>query len=324
MSRYSDVVTRVAAVVAFAAAPCALAAGPLAYGFGKPASQREIAGWDIDVRPDGTGLPKGRGSVADGQVIYDEKCASCHGTFGESNSYLQIAGGVGSLGTDQPVRTTGSKLNYATTLWDYINRAMPFNAPQTLSPDDVYALTAYVLNLNDILPADAVLDQDSLPKVKMPNRDGFTTQHGFMRRDGRPDTRNVACMSNCATEVRLSSEMPDYARDQHGNLAEQGRTVGAASMVAVAKPPPAAKSGLDLAKASACTACHGVSEKLVGPGFREVAARYAGDAGAEARLVGKVKAGGSGVWGGVPMPAQPQVKDADAKALVQWILAGAK
>ncbi len=76
---------------------------------------------------------KGRGSVAQGQAIYDEKCASCHGTFGESNSYLQIAGGVGSLATDQPVRTTGSKLNYATTLWDYINRAMPFNAPQTLA-----------------------------------------------------------------------------------------------------------------------------------------------------------------------------------------------
>ena len=96
-----------------------------------------------------------------------------------------------------------------------------------MKPDEVYALTAYVLNLNDILPADAVLDQDSLPKVKMPNRDGFTTDHGFMRRDGKPDTRNTACMTNCAAEVRLSSEMPDYARDQHGNLAEQVRAVGA-------------------------------------------------------------------------------------------------
>ncbi|MFO1322934.1 MAG: c-type cytochrome [Burkholderiales bacterium] len=325
MSRCSDSLLLAVAVATFAMAPMALAAGTLAYGFGKPASKQEIAGWDIDVRPDGTGLPKGRGSVADGQNIYDEKCASCHGTFGESNSYLQIAGGVGSLGSDQPVRTTGSKLNYATTLWDYINRAMPFNAPQTLKPDEVYALTAYVLNLNDILPADAVLDQDSLPKVKMPNRDGFTTDHGFMRRDGKPDTRNVACMTNCATEVRLSSEMPDYARDQHGNLAEQSRTVGAGSAAAAAaKAPPATKSGLDLAKASACTACHGVSEKLVGPGFREVAARYAGDAGAEARLVSKVRAGGTGAWGSIPMPAQPQVKDADARSLVQWILGGAK
>ena len=101
---------------------------------------------------------------------------------------MQLAGGVGSLATDQPMRTTGSKLNYATTLWDYINRARPFGAPQTLAPDEVYALTAYVLYLNDILPAGAVVDQDSLPRLKMPNREGFTTAHGFMRRDGRPDT----------------------------------------------------------------------------------------------------------------------------------------
>jgi cytochrome c len=293
-------------------------AAPLAYGFGQPATPAEIAGWNIDVRPDGSGLPKGRGSVAEGQAIYDEKCASCHGTFGESNSYLQLAGGVGSLASDQPMRTTGSKLNYAPTLWDYINRAMPFNAPQTLTPNEVYALTAYVLNLNDIVPNDAVLDQDSLPKLVMPNRNGFTTAHGFMRRDGKPDTRNTACMSNCTSEILLSSQMPDYARDQHGNLAEQVRARGDA------RPAMAVKSGLELAKASACTACHGVSEKLVGPGFREVATRYSGDTGAESRLVAKVKSGGAGAWGAVPMPAQPQVKDTDARALVQWILGGAR
>ena len=123
------------AALFLAALPLVAAAAPLHYGFGQPATAQEIAGWDIDVRPDGKGLPKGRGSVAEGQAIYDEKCASCHGTFGESNSYLQLAGGVGSLATDQPTRTTGSKLNYATTLWDYINRATPFNAPQTLTPD---------------------------------------------------------------------------------------------------------------------------------------------------------------------------------------------
>jgi cytochrome c len=307
----------VAAALAMLALAVAASAAPLQYGFGKPATAREIAGWDIDVRPDGTGLPKGRGSVAEGQGIYDEKCASCHGTFGESNSYLQIAGGVGSLASDQPVRTTGSKLNYATTLWDYINRAMPFNAPQTLTPNEVYALTAYVLNLNDILPADAVVDQDSLPKLRMPNRDGFTTKHGFMTRDGRPDTHNTGCMKDCVREVRLSSEMPDYARDQHGNLAEQVRGGGASSA------PPAAKSGLDLAKAASCTACHGVGERIVGPGFREVAARYAGDAGAAGRLTAKLKAGGAGAWGTIPMPPQAQLKDAVARALVQWILGGA-
>ena len=299
-------------------------AAPLQFGFGKPATTQEIAGWDIDVRPDGTGLPQGRGSVAQGQALYDEKCASCHGTFGESNSYLQIAGGVGSLATDQPVRTTGSKLNHATTLWDYINRAMPFNAPQTLQPDEVYALTAYVLNLNDILPADAVLDAATLPKVKMPNRDGFTTDHGFMRRDGKPDTHNLACMKDCVQVVRLSSEMPDYARDQHGNLAEQVRSAGAADKPASAKAATAPRAGLELAKAASCTACHGVTEKLVGPGFREVATRYAGDAGAEARLAAKIRTGGTGAWGTMAMPAQPQVKESEARALAQWILAGAK
>jgi S-disulfanyl-L-cysteine oxidoreductase SoxD len=323
MSRFSDRWLGIAAAVIASAAPVTMAAAPLQYGFGKPATTQEIAGWDIDVRPDGTGLPKGRGSVAQGQALYDEKCASCHGTFGESNSYLQIAGGVGSLATDQPVRTTGSKLNYATTLWDYINRAMPFNAPQTLQPDEVYALTAYVLNLNDIVPADAVLDADSLPNVKMPNRGGFTTDHGFMRRGGKPDTHNVPCMKDCAQVVRLSSEMPDYARDQHGNLAEQARAVGAAGATAKAGAGNI-KTGFELAKAASCTACHGVSGRLVGPGFREVATRYAGDAGAETRLVAKVRTGGTGVWGAVAMPAQPQVKESEARALVQWILAGAR
>jgi S-disulfanyl-L-cysteine oxidoreductase SoxD len=306
------------------------------YGLGKPATPAEIAGWDIDVRPDGKGLPKGHGSVAEGQVIYDAKCASCHGTFGESNSYLQIAGGVGTLGSDAPIRTTGSKLNYATTLFDYIRRAMPFDNPQSLANDEVYALTAYVLNLNDILAGDAVLDQDSLPRLKMPNRDGFTTAHGLSRRDGKADTANAACMKNCAAEVRLSSEMPAYALDGHGDLAMQRRAMGAieglhtaAASPAGAKPVDAKVAGSELAKRLGCLACHGIDTAVVGPAFRQIAARYGLDArpavpDAETRLVAKVKAGGGGVWGHVPMPAQPQVGAADAQAVVQWILAGAR
>ena len=316
MSRWGDLV-RLGFAALIASVSIASATAAPKYGFGQPATPEEIAGWDIDVRPDGTGLPAGRGSVAAGQRIYDAKCASCHGTFGESNSYLQIAGGVGSLGSDQPVRTTGSKLNYATTLWDYINRAMPFEAPKTLTPDEVYALTAYVLNLNDILPADAVLDRDSLPRVKMPNRGGLTTAHGFMTRAGKPDTRNVACMKDCAAQVWLTSEMPDHARDQHGNAGEQSR------MFAAAPTTAARKSGLDAARAFACTACHGVLEGPVGPAFRDIARRYSGDGAAENGLVAKVKAGGAGNWGSVPMPAQGQLQDADVRALVQWILAGA-
>ena len=128
--------------LALSAFACLAATAPAAlrerhFGFGTAATAGEIAGWDIDVRADGTGLPEGHGSVEQGQLVYDAKCAACHGTFGESNSYLQIAGGVGTLNSDQPIRTTGSKLNYAATLWDYIRRAMPLAAPQTLSHDEV-------------------------------------------------------------------------------------------------------------------------------------------------------------------------------------------
>jgi cytochrome c len=300
------------------------------FGFGKPATPAEIAGWDIDVRPDGKGLPPGKGTVAMGQDVYDAQCASCHGTFGESNDYMVLAGGVGSLATNEPVRTTGSKLNHATTLWDYINRAMPFNAPKTLTPDQVYAVTAYVLHLNDILPADAALDRESILKVKMPNRDGFTTDHGFMTRGGKPDVRAVACMQNCVDKVVLSSEMPEFARDSHGNLAEQvrpvGPTAGARTAVATAAPAATAKApeGADLVKSAGCTACHGVTNKVVGPAFRDIGAKYAQDANAAATLVGKVKQGGVGAWGQIPMPPQPQVKDADAQAIVRWIVGGAK
>src|SRR6187431_3343036 len=157
MCRSASVARVIAAAAIAAVASLAHADTALRYGFGTPATAVEISGWDIDVRPDGTGLPEGHGSVAEGQAIYDAKCASCHGTFGESNDYMAIAGGVGTLASDQPQRTLGSKLNHATTLFDYIRRAMPFNAPQSLTGDEVYALTAYVLNLNDIVPPDATL-----------------------------------------------------------------------------------------------------------------------------------------------------------------------
>ncbi len=280
------------------------------------------------MRPDGKGLPAGRGSVAQGQSIYDEKCASCHGTFGESTDYMPIAGGVGTLASDQPIRTTGSKLNHATTLWDYINRAMPFGNPKTLGADEVYALTAYVLHLNDILPADAALDRESILRVKMPNRDGFTTDHGLGAKSGKPDTRNVACMRDCVREVRLSSQMPEHARDDHGNLAEQTRPIGptngtkrtSAATTKARAPEPRG----ELAKTAGCTACHGMTQKIVGPAFREIGGRYAGDGSAADRLAVRVRQGSSGSWGAVAMPPQPQLSDAEAKALVRWILDGSK
>lgn len=295
----------------------------LRYGIGNPATVAEIAGWNIDVRPDGAGLPAGRGSVADGQKIYDAKCASCHGTFGESTDYMALAGGVGSLASNEPVRTTGSKLNYATTLFDYIRRAMPFNAPKSLTDDEVYALTAYVLNLNDILPADASLDRQSILDVKMPNRDGFTTQHGFLRIDGKPDTHASACMHDCVAEVQLGSRIPDYARNSHGDLALQTRRWSAASASPSAASATETTPPAELAKRGGCMACHGIVKGVIGPAFADVAHRYHDETDAEARLVSKVEQGGSGAWGSAPMPGQTHMGDSDVRAIVRWILGGA-
>lgn len=152
------------------------------FGFGEPASDDVIAGWDIDIQPDGTGLPQGSGTVEQGREIFARLGAPCHGQNGEgTDAAPALVGGQGSLATDSPQKTVGSYWPYATTLWDYIHRAMPATAPQSLTPDEVYAICAFLLNANGIIPDDAVMDQDSLPQVIMPNRDGFTSP------DPRPD-----------------------------------------------------------------------------------------------------------------------------------------
>lgn len=143
------------------------------FGIGRPASSSEIAGWDIDVAPDGTGLPPGQGSVREGELIFAQKCASCHGDHGEGKPMDRLAGGSGTIKSAAPVKTVGSYWPYATTLFDFVRRAMPFNAPQSLSPNEVYAVSAYVLFLNQLAPDDAILDARSLPRVAMPNRNAF-------------------------------------------------------------------------------------------------------------------------------------------------------
>ncbi|WP_407529767.1 c-type cytochrome [Methylobacterium oryzisoli] len=147
---------------------------------GRPAALDAIAAWDIDVRADGAGLPHGRGSVAEGRALFAARCAGCHGAAGEGGSADRLVGGQGTLASAKPVRTVGSFWPYATTLFDYVRRAMPFDAPQSLSDPEVYAVSAYLLHLNGILPADADLDAQSLPQVAMPNRTGFVP-------DARPD-----------------------------------------------------------------------------------------------------------------------------------------
>ena len=151
----------------------AAAAGATDYGLGRPASPDDIAAWNIDVAPDGSGLPPGSGSVQQGQQLFADSCAACHGAHGEGKPMDALAGGAGTLANAKPVKTVGSFWPYATTLYDFVHRAMPFNAPQTLSPDQTYAVVAYVLYLNRIVPADAVMDARTLPAVVMPARERF-------------------------------------------------------------------------------------------------------------------------------------------------------
>jgi cytochrome c len=178
------------AVLAAALACATSAHAQSPYGIGRPATPAEIAGWNIDIDSEGHNLPPGSGTVSHGREVFDQQCAACHGAKGEGGIGDQLAGGQGTLATSKPVRTVGSYWPYAPTLFDYIRRAMPQNAPQSLSNDDVYAVSAYVLNLNGLLPADAVLDAKTLPAIKMPNRSMFTG-------DTRPDVKNPACVTDC-------------------------------------------------------------------------------------------------------------------------------
>src|ERR1700754_1913527 len=160
------------------------------YGIGRAATPAEIAGWNIDVGGDGSNLPPGSGTVSHGSEVFAQQCAACHGAKGEGGVGDRLVGGQGTLGTPKPVRTVGSYWPYAPTLFDYIRRAMPQNAPESLSDDDVYAVSAYILNLNGLLPADATLDAKSLSAIKMPNQ-------GMFSGDPRPDVRNPACEKDC-------------------------------------------------------------------------------------------------------------------------------
>ncbi len=144
-------------------------------GLGRPVSPDEIRKIDLTVSPDGRGLPPGSGSVSAGAAVYTRACQSCHGEKGAGKPQDQLTGGLGTLATPKPVKTPASYWPVATTLFDYIRRAMPITAPQSLTNDEVYALTAYILSIDGIVPNDAVLDSKSLPRVKMPNKDGFVS-----------------------------------------------------------------------------------------------------------------------------------------------------
>ncbi len=181
---------RTRADVAWPAPAVAALPTPIA-GIGRAATAPEIVGWDIAVRGDGRNLPPGRGTAKQGEELFITHCAACHGDFGEGlDRWPALMGGRGSLRGDQPRRTVGSFWQHAPGVFDYIRRAMPYAAPQSLTNDEYYALTAYVLFINELVQEEDVMDRDSLPRVAMPNREGFVLE-------ARPDTPNEACMTNC-------------------------------------------------------------------------------------------------------------------------------
>jgi cytochrome c len=323
-------------------------------GIGRNATPREVAAWDIDVRPDFKGLPPGSGSVEKGQEVWEAKCASCHGVFGESNQVFNpLVGGttaddvktgrVASLRrTDYPARTTMMKVSSISTLWDYINRAMPWSQPKSLTADEVYAVTAYLLNLADVLPADFTLSDKNIREVqqRLPNRNGMTTEHGLWPDKeigkGRPDVAGNACMKDCAVEAKITSMLPAFARNAHGNLAEQNRGVGAqhgidtaqsAATAAATTTPDAKPTGAmadadqsvqALTQKNNCVACHAIDRRVVGPSWSEIAKKHEGKAD---YIAAKIRSGGSGVWGAIPMPPQT-LSDDEAGRIASWLAGG--
>ena len=369
---------KVLLATALALGAAAAAAQTVLPGLGRPATAKELAAWDIDVRPDFKGLPKGQGSVAQGQVVWEAKCASCHGIFGESNEvFSPVIGGTTAADVKSgnvarlrdvgfPSRTTLMKLATVSTLWDYINRAMPWNAPKSLTHDEVYAVTAFMLNLAEVLPESFVLSDQTIAQAqaRMPNRNGMTTRHAMwpgktLGPATAPDAKAVACMSHCQVETQVASLLPEHARNNHGNLAEQNRAVGAQHGVDTTRPaapaapaavvgaavantpvptpvpvilatpaapkPPAgeAAAAQALLRKHSCVACHALDSKLLGPSFKDIANKHGARADAAAYLAGRIKSGGSGVWGQIPMPPQ-SLSDEDAAALGRWLAGGAR
>lgn len=269
-------------LLALAAAPVAALAG--GYDLGREATPEEIAAWDIDVLPDGEGLPPGGMSAAEGEAVFIEKCASCHGDFAEGvDRWPVLAGGWDTLSGPDPVKTVGSYWPFASTVWDYVHRAMPFGAAQTLTDDEVYGVTAYILYMNDVITDDElVLSDETLPEIVMPNVDGF-----FM--DPRPDTPvyqdTERCMESCKPEVEITMRAtvldvtPDDEANPSGSIVgEQSEAPAAETEVASAEVDPAlVEKGEKVFRK--CSACHQLGDgakNRVGPVLNGIVGAAAG------------------------------------------------
>ncbi|MFX4221677.1 MAG: c-type cytochrome [Thalassobaculum sp.] len=278
-------------------------------GLGRAATPEEVAAWDIDIRPDGIGLPEGSGTVVDGETIYTERCAMCHGDFGEAvGRWPVLAGGQGTLKTADPVKTVGSYWPYLSTVWDYVHRAMPFGDAQSLTADETYALTAYVLYLNDLVDDEFELTRENFTQVAMPNAGGFYDDD---RAETETWSKTAPCMTDCKPEVTITARArvidvtPDDPTSKHrtGEAAAAAEAEApaqvAAAPAAEAPDPALVAAGETVFKK--CQACHAVGEGArhkIGPHLNGVFGRTAGGAdGFTKYSADMVKAGEDGlVW----------------------------
>ena len=233
------------------------------FGLGRAALPEEIAAWDKDVRPDGTGLPVGSGDVLTGEEVFADQCAVCHGDFAEGvGNWPKLAGGADTLADDDPLKTVGSYWPYLSTTWDYVNRSMPFGNAQSLSPDEVYAIVAYILYSNDLVDDEFVLSNETFSEVTLPNHDGFIL-------DDRLETEHSKwvgepCMENCkeSVEITMRALVLDVTPDQGGTEEATAEPVAAEPAEEVV-----VEAALDAELVAAgekvfrkCKACHQVGE----------------------------------------------------------------
>jgi len=217
-------------------------AGPL--GIGREARPEEVTAWDVDVRPDGQGLPAGSGNVSDGDDLFQDYCAVCHGVFAEGvDNWPKLAGGTDTLDRDDPLKTVGSYWPYVSTVWDYVHRSMPFGNAQSLSPDEVYAITAYILYSNDLVDDDFVLSNENFTEVTLPNVDGFFVDD----RDTveLPVFSQEPCMENCKETVEITMRAtvldvtPDQTAAREAFQAEEAAEAAAEAAEATEEAAPA-------------------------------------------------------------------------------------
>ncbi|WP_422026895.1 c-type cytochrome [Roseovarius sp.] len=247
------------------------------YDLGRPALPEEIAAWDLDVHPDGTGLPAGQGSVKDGERLFSERCAACHGEFAEGvGNWPELAGGEGTLADKDPVKTVGSYWPYLSTVWDYVHRSMPFGDAQSLSDDEVYAITAYILYSNYLVEEDFVLSDENFLEVAMPNADGFIV-------DDREEAEahfwtDEPCMEDCkdSVEITMRAHVLDVTPEDEGGEVVAEDAVEVAATDTASDPELVAEGEKVFRK---CKACHQVGEgakNRVGPHLNGVVGRAAG------------------------------------------------